>query len=358
MVSDPHPGSSDDDTTGAIAPGHHPRTVPAIDDEAEPGTAARRPRLAFLAYSTGEFDSRARRMATSAIRAGFEVTVYGRWEAGLEREEAPYGYRIVRVPVDPFMAIPGLRSYGRRRLRKGLARGHRSVTFPSAARRRGPLGIVRRAWSARRWLLFPASILGWGAALDEVVEPSEIWHGMWIAGLPAAVRQKRRLGGAALYDSRDVYMQGRELARLPPRARSPLERIERRWAHRCDAILTVNDGFAEMLRTQLHVKRPVVVYNCPERWDVPAPRPDRIRERLSLPASTPIALYQGGLMDERGIRESMEAILAVPGAVLVLLGYGPWRDQLARDIGRVPYRGRVEELHVDVETHAGAPGTG
>lgn len=280
-------------------------------------------------------------MASSAIRAGCEVTVYGRWELGLEREESPYGYRIVRVPVDPFLAVPGLRWYGRRRVRAGLARGHRSVPTPPAERRRGLLGLMRRGWSARRWLLFPASILGWGAALDGVAEPHDIWHGMWIAGLPAAVRQKRRLGGTALYDSRDVYMQGRELARLSGRARQPLELIERHWAHRCDAILTVNDGFAEMLRSQLRIRRPVVVYNCPERWHVPHPRPNLIRERLGIPDSTRVALIQGGLMDERGIRESMEAVLSVPEAVLVLLGYGPWRDELAREVAEAPFLGRV-----------------
>ena len=311
------------------------------DDTNGAGPAPRKPRIAFLAYSTGEFDSRARRMATSAIQAGFDVTVYGRWEPGLAREESPYGYPIVRVPVDPFMAVPGLRWYGRRRLRAGLARGHRSVPMPSAERGRGPIGALRRLWSARRWLSFPASILGWGAALDEVVEPSDIWHGMWIAGLPAAVRQKRRLGGAALYDSRDVYMQGRELARLSPRARRPLERLEQRWAHRCDAILTVNDAFADMLRLQLRVKRPVVVYNCPERWQVPDPRPDLIRERLGLPPTTRIALYHGGLMSDRGIREAMEAVLSVPDTALVLLGYGPWRDELAQDVAEPPYLGRV-----------------
>lgn len=280
-------------------------------------------------------------MAGSAIRAGFDVTVYGRWEPGLAWEESLYGYRIVRVAVDPLLAVPGLRWYGRRRVRAGLARGHRSVSVPAAGHRQGLLGLVRRAWSARRWLLFPASILGWGAALDEVAERHDIWHGMWIAGLPAAVRQKRRLGGAALYDSRDVYMQGRELARLSRRARAPLELIERRWTHRCDAVLTVNDGFAEMLRSQLHIRRPVVVYNSPERWHVPDPRPNRIRERLDIPDSTAVALIQGGLMDERGIRESMEAVLAVPEAVLVLLGYGPWRDDLARGVARAPYLGRV-----------------
>ena len=37
-------------------------------------------------------------------------------------------------------------------------------------------------------------------------------------------------------------------------------------------------------------------------------------------------LYQGGLMTARGIEQAMDAILEVPGAVLVLLGFGALRD--------------------------------
>jgi glycosyltransferase involved in cell wall biosynthesis len=96
-----------------------------------------------------------------------------------------------------------------------------------------------------------------------------------------------------------------------------------------------------MLRSQLRVKRPLVVYNCPERWLVPDPRPDLIRERLGLPPTTRIALYHGGLMSDRGIRESMEAVLSVPDTALVLLGYGPWRDRLAGEVEEPPYQGRV-----------------
>ena len=50
----------------------------------------------------------------------------------------------------------------------------------------------------------------------------------------------------------------------------------------------------------------------PRRYDRPTPPPDRIRQRLGLPSSTAVVLYQGGLMSDRGIEQSMEAILAVP----------------------------------------------
>jgi glycosyltransferase involved in cell wall biosynthesis len=71
------------------------------------------------------------------------------------------------------------------------------------------------------------------------------------------------------------------------------------------------------------------------------PRPDRIRDHLGLAATTDVVLYQGGLFSERGIEQSMDAILDVPGAVLVLLGYGRLRATLSEVVAREPYRGRV-----------------
>ena len=52
-------------------------------------------------------------------------------------------------------------------------------------------------------------------------------------------------------------------------------------------------------------------------------------------------LYQGGLMSERGIEQSMEAILQVPDAVLVLMGFGSTRRGSAVWPATPRYVGRV-----------------
>ena len=93
-------------------------------------------------------------------------------------------------------------------------------------------------------------------------------------------------------------------------------------------MLTVNDAYADLLVEQLGIPRPAVVMNCPEPWSPPSPAPDLIRGALGLPGTTRVVLYQGKLMSDRGIEPSMDAILAVPDAVLVLLGFGVWRQRL------------------------------
>jgi len=342
-------------------------------------SSARRPRIAFVSFSTGEFDSRTERMARSALDAGYDVVAYARWQPGLPLTADRDGYRIVRVPVDTWLAVPFLASRGRRRIAAQLAAANAGVAAasPSSSKptvtdpratgalsakppARGLTGRVRRAVEGtplfrplravrdlarlpRRWLLFPASLRAFAIALDDVAEPADLWHGMSIQGLPAVVRRKKHSNGRAkaLYDSRDVYMHARELARVGGARRWLFETAERRWAHGCDAVLTVNDEYARILEGQLRVPRPPVVMNCPPRWTPPEPRPNLIRSALALPQETSIALYQGGLFSERGIEEAMDAILAVPEAALVLLGYGRLRDSLAAAVEREPYRGRV-----------------
>ena len=158
--------------------------------------------------------------------------------------------------------------------------------------------------------------MAWAIALDDVVEPADLWHGMWATSLPALQRLRGRHGGRTVYDSRDLYIDARSLSGMGAPWRWLLGGLERRWARRCDAVLTVNDGYAEILARRFGIARPPVVRNTPARYVRPTPPPDLLRERLGLPATTAIVLYQGGLMSERGIEQGMEAILQVPDAVL------------------------------------------
>jgi glycosyltransferase involved in cell wall biosynthesis len=311
--------------------------------EIDPGSGGRAPRIAYLSYSTGEFDARTFRMARSAVRAGWGVTVYARWHPGLAPVEERDGYRIVRASWDWRFAVPGLRGLARRRTSSVMARNATAQTA-TVARRPARLRPFERWHWWPRIREFPLRPMGWAVALGDVAEPADVWHGMWAGSLPALAAMRRRHGGRTIYDSRDVFMRSREFARLGRPGRAILEWLERRWAGTADRVLTVNDAYAELLERQLRVSRPAVVMNCPETWTPPTPRPDLIRKALAIPAETGVVLYQGILTMDRGIEQTMEAIMAVPGAVLVLMGFGAMRDQLTRQASRPPYLGRVHIL--------------
>lgn len=314
-------------------------------------------------------------MAKSAIDAGYRVRVYSRWHPGQRPREDRGEYEVIRVPSHWRLAVPGLRRGARRRaaeamaaalpagsdvaaaLREDLSSGvtsgarlaiqgapHRLETRRDAAA--FPGRVVRRLLQPlehrlRPIMKFPFGPLGWAAALELVAEPADIWHGMWAGSLPALGRMRSRHGGRAIYDSRDIFMESRGWARLAKPMRLLLQFLERRWAQHVDLVLTVNESYAEILARLLSVPRPPVVMNCPARWVPPSPHPDLIRAALGIAPDVGIALYQGRLQSDRGIEQAMEAILSVPDAVLVLLGFGRWEHQLAEQIRRPPYSGRV-----------------
>ncbi len=354
-------------------------------------------RIAYLSFSSGEFDARTFRMARSAVDAGYQVTVYCRWHPGLPQTEEREGYRLIRAPFDWRLAIPGVRRILLPRVRialanavadgggdaddqaesddpatdvnasggldgstggEGGAKGAddgtgrldrlRGTPLATAARlpRRAVRKVRRRVVSQYdRWrrllLMFPLRPMGWAYALREVAEPADIWHGMWAGSLPGLVAMRRRHGGRTIYDSRDVYMHSRDFSHAGRPGKTFLARLERRWAHAADHVMTVNDAYADLLVRQLRVARPSVVMNCPDAWSPPDPRPDLIRGALGLQPDTRVVLYQGHLASQRGIEQAMAAILKVPSAVLVLLGFGTWLERLRSETSRPPYHGRV-----------------
>jgi glycosyltransferase involved in cell wall biosynthesis len=336
------------------------------------------PRIAYLTYSTAEYDGRTRRMARTALAAGYDVIVYARWQPGIPLEEDGVGYRVVRVPAVPDLAIPWRRGLGRRRLRDILAGAYTGPTAtrpadveddpdagddagdvvdaevdtPSVPRRiarrvvRPIRRLVRRLSTAPfvyPLMLFPVRPLGWAIPLEEMAEPADIWHGMWAGSLPALDRLRARHGGRTVYDSRDVYMRSRGFERMGA-LKAPFAWLERRWARRADAVLTVNDAYAELLAAQFRIERPPVVRNTPDRYTLPTPRPDLIREALGLSPGTRVILYQGGLLSDRGIEQGMEAMLEIPDAVLAIMGFGPAQAHIEELAASPRYRDRVRML--------------
>jgi glycosyltransferase involved in cell wall biosynthesis len=164
-------------------------------------------------------------------------------------------------------------------------------------------------------------------------------------GLPVALDLGSRTGAPVVYDARDIYLEARNLARMPRPARALFAWLERRWARRASRVVTVNDAYADELAGRLGVERPLVVMNCPSRDEAPRIRARRFHQRLGLPDSARVVLYHGGLTEERGIEELVAALPSLhPAAHLVLMGYGPLRDTLVERAGEPATGGRLHVL--------------
>ncbi|MBE0644230.1 MAG: glycosyltransferase family 4 protein [Bacteroidetes bacterium] len=141
--------------------------------------------------------------------------------------------------------------------------------------------------------------------------------------LPAAARGARALGRPLVYDARELYAS---IAAL--QGRSLMQRfwtgVERRYARRATAILTVNESIAGILRDRHADVR--VVRNVPD-WSAPR-ESQKLREACGIPADRRILLSQGGLQRGRGALPLVDALAALPDCHLVFLGDGDYRGEI------------------------------
>jgi len=330
--------------------------------------------LCLVLPSTGEFDSRTYRIATSCLARGHRVTVLARWQAGLaEREEHPSGYTIIRVRASSIdgLPFPALRAragalLGRRRRDPGprptdpdhvtkpasllagdslLGPSHHAPgpapAPPPTPRRASP---PRRAFATLvRRLAIPLTIRSHARNALAVAPAADLYHGMAYMGIPVALALGRRHRAPVLYDARDIYLEARNLAKMGAPARWLLARYERGWAHRAARVLTVNEAYSEAMAGRFRTEKPLVVMNCSLRFDPPDPPERRFNVALGLDPPVPIVLYHGGLFPERGIEQLVEAMGELPGAALVVMGYGALEPML-RSMAAAP--GRVSRMHV------------
>jgi len=295
-------------------------------------------RVAIVVPSTAEYDSRTYRIASAVAARGHEVTVLARWAPGLARDEAhPSGYRTVRVPVSAVDGLPlprwaretiaGVRS--RRAGRPTTAPG--DETAARIAHGRGPVARVRRlAAGTRRLAAIGLIVRSQGRATRAVAPDVDLVHGMAYMGIPVALGVARRREARIVYDARDIYIDAANLARLPRPLRAVLARAERGWARATDRVVTVNLPYAGVMAERWSVPLPLIVMNCAYRFDPPDPPERRFHARLGLPTDASVVLYHGGFSRDRGIEQLVEAIRDIPGAVLVLLGYGVLQAELER----------------------------
>jgi glycosyltransferase involved in cell wall biosynthesis len=251
-------------------------------------------------------DSRSWKLARTLTDAGSVVTVVARAAPGLPERDQQDDIRVVRIAQPrPFARLPAPR------LPSG--EGMRPTTLD---RVRDTIG---RAVQAARYLLLARA---WADRISSSVDRADIWQSEGLITLPVALRLRSKLGGLVVYDSRDVHVQSARFARLPGPWRRLLAHGERRWARSADAIVTVSEPYADVLRKSIG-RSSTIVMNGPVAWDRPN-RPERlIHSRLGLDAGTRVVLYLGAVVADRGVEQAIAAIPLVGDAALVIVGDGP-----------------------------------
>jgi glycosyltransferase involved in cell wall biosynthesis len=311
-------------------------------------------RCLLVLPSTGTFDSRAYRIASTLAARGHEVTVLARLGPGLPADERhPAGYRILRVPVSATDGLPGPIQSIVLRLRPRPAANNGSTSSPAAAPggapRVGPpaaaVGTIRRlVASVRRLAAIGLTVRSQSKRTQPLAPPSDLIHAMAYMGIPIGLALGRRDRAAVIYDARDIYVDAANLARLPGPARALFGRIERRWARRSSRVVTVNEPYARVMADRFGVPMPLIVLNCSYR-QLRMDRGRRFHETLGLDDDAKIVLYHGGLSLDRGIEQLIAALPALPEtAHLVLMGYGVLEADLVARAAEPRSGGRLHVL--------------
>jgi glycosyltransferase involved in cell wall biosynthesis len=322
-------------------------------------------RAVIVVPSTAEFDSRTYRIASALSARGHTVTVLARWRAGLPAEEQhPAGYTIRRVPVEAIDGLPFPRAVravrdvlrgvdGMRGRRAGSRSGMRAAGAGTEAEDGGARlpavgqrsGVLRRLGaSVIRRLAIQLTVRAQAKGSRRVYPPADLIHGMAYMGIPIALGLARRDRARIVYDARDIYLDAGNLARLSGPMRWLVARAERGWARRADRVITVNRPYAEVMASRWGVDLPLIVMNCSYRYMPPSPRQRRFHDALGLDPATRVVVYQGGFSRDRGIEQLIAAIPDVPGATLVLLGYGTLQAELERVVADPTTGDRVRIL--------------
>ncbi|SEE98202.1 glycosyltransferase [Ruania alba] len=334
-------------------------------------------RVALLVYNDAEADARVLKTAATLRAAGCEVRIIAvareRTGRSAGQHTLPDGVTRVRVPEFALAsALPALAGAYQRVLARvrgaatpGVGTPTSSATSPGPDPAKGAVpsrtGRASTATHPTRGLLgrmaarvadlgmrayLTVSLASyWRAAIaDGVAFSPDVIHANDGNTLYPAMRIARHTGARILYDAHELWRHRN--VRHRPLARHVDHLVERVGIRRAAAVITVSPSIAEWLRRTYRLRRePALVRNIPAAAPVPDRAHGLLRERAGLGPESPVIAYGGRITSSRGIEETIDALTHLPGAHLVLLGYGE-EDYLAVVRRRALTAGVADRVHL------------
>jgi len=253
-------------------------------------------------------DARVTKEAGSLDRAGYDVTVYSRWNEGLAEKEEIDGVKVRRLKIGRYSPVR-----------------FNPYRFPTQ--------------------LIPS-------ILSLIREKADVYHAHDLDTLfscaIAALVNKSRL----VYDSHELYLEMLKTHRT----KTWLKRInaailvflygliERRFIRRADAVIDVSFFRRKILASRYGLKEEeitVLLNTPPKSWQVEKTR--KLHKLLNLPNDAKVVLYQGGMLPGRGIDRLVKSAEFLPeDAYLVLIGGGESVPGLQKLAGKSPAKDRIK----------------
>lgn len=136
-----------------------------------------------------------------------------------------------------------------------------------------------------------------------------------------------RLRGAALvYDSDELNLDRNWSVARNPVWRFLMKAYEGFYVRHAEAVVTTDYGRAEVIGERYGVERPTVVLNVPDTFA--ELEPDAAWRERALGDKRYLLLYQGILVENRGLPEMVRAMRMLPECRLAIIGYGHLEEKL------------------------------
>ncbi|MGA7272644.1 MAG: glycosyltransferase family 4 protein [Acidimicrobiia bacterium] len=195
----------------------------------------------------------------------------------------------------------------------------RSVTLVAGFAFRAVKAVMgRQGRAAKTWAINRRMIkLG-------LAERADVYHCHDLNTLYIGHVCKEKTGAKLVYDSHELQT---ERSRMGFWWKRWALWNESRWLPSADALIVASPAWIEFL-TDLYGSIPdpaVAVINVPEQTEIHA---RDLRPELNLAPNAKILLYQGSIQENRGIEPAIDAVELLDDVVLVIVGYGYYRDEL------------------------------
>ncbi|MFA5505232.1 MAG: glycosyltransferase [Vulcanimicrobiota bacterium] len=134
--------------------------------------------------------------------------------------------------------------------------------------------------------------------------------------LRAAVTLAEQLDVPVIYDTHELwsgqaFIDSREAVEY-------WDALERELIAKTDAVLTVNEPLAEILKERFSLDEVMALHNCQESQPVPTRKPN----------AKPVALYQGAYIPHRGLEQVIAAAALTEKVQIALRGFGSSEPEL------------------------------
>lgn len=151
-----------------------------------------------------------------------------------------------------------------------------------------------------------------------------------VYSLPIAYQFKRKFKSKIIYDSREIYSELASLRNKKYKKRI-ISKIEESLIPYVDTILVTGDLDKKVLSKKFTSSPIEVVYNYPPR--AKKIHPIDFKKTLGLPYDSVILIYQGMILEGRGLELALNSLQYIDRAHLVILGEGEYSSKL-RDFAK------------------------